>query len=335
VACLSKGGDFADRLPNPGLVRVLNKPDGFSPRTVLRLRHLIRRLDPDLVHSHNLGALIYAACATWFGRTHPILHGEHGRPDEGPEAAKRDRQRMLFFKAARRVHTVSRSLLDHFLDAGFPESRMIALVNGVDTARFRPGDRRRARARLSLPAEAPVLAVVGRLIASKQHLLLFRSLEGLVDSFPEVILLVVGDGGTDQQAIREAARSSKVASHIRMEGFQPDPRPYYHAADLLVAPSRVEGLSNVVLEAMACGLPALLHDACGNRELIDDGLDGVVADLGTERKLAGAIKELLIDGGRLREYGRRAREKVLARFSLQGMAEAYEEIYRELASRRR
>lgn len=335
VACLSKSGDFADRLPDPRLVHALGKPEGFSLPTVLRLRRLIRRLDPDVIHSHNLGALIYTACATFFGRTRPVLHGEHGQPDDGPAAAKRNRQRMLFFKAARKIHTVSHGLFAHFLDAGFPASKMIALVNGVDTTRFHAGDRARAREQLSLPADAPVLAIVGRLTVSKQHLLLFEALEEVVDSFPGTILLVVGDGGKDGAAIHQAARSSKVASQIRMEGFQPDPVPYYHAADLLVAPSRVEGLSNVVLEAMACGLPALLHDACGNRELIDHGRDGVVADLGSAAKLAGAIKELLADLGRLRDYGRNAREKAVGGFSLEGMAAAYEAIYRELAANRR
>jgi glycosyltransferase involved in cell wall biosynthesis len=317
------------------LVHVLDKPDRFSPRTIFRLRRLIRRLDPDVVHSHNLGALIYTACATRFGRTRPVLHGEHGKPDDGPDAGRRIRQRLKFFKAARRVHTVSHSLRAHFLEAGFPESKLLAIVNGVDTARFRPGDRGRARLDLSIPAEAPVLAIVGRLIASKQHQLLFRALEEVVDVFPEVVLLVVGDGGRDQVAIREAARTSKVTPHIRMEGFQPDPRPCYLAADLLVAPSRVEGLSNVVLEAMACGLPALLHDACGNREMIDQGVNGLVADLGSPGKLADAIKSSLQDPARLREFGRHAREKVVTCFSLRSMADAYEEVYRELAAGRR
>lgn len=335
VACLSKGGDFAERLPDPSLVYALGKTEGFSAPTVFRLRRLIRRLDPDVVHSHNLGALIYSACSTFFGLTRPILHGEHGAPDDGPDAERRNHQRRRLFKAARRVHTVSHSLLNYFRETGFPDSKLVALVNGVDTNRFHPGDRRKARLELSVPVEAPVLLIVGRLIASKQHQLLFRALEEVVEAYPETMLLVVGDGGRDRETIREAARSSRVGAHIRMEGFKPDPRPYYRAADLLVAPSRVEGLSNVVLEAMACGLPALLHDACGNREVIDQGVDGVVAGLSSVESLAESIKSLLRDPESLRDYGRRAHRKVVTKFSLQSMADAYEETYRALAAPRR
>jgi len=332
VACLAKGGEFAARLPDPNLVYVLAKPEGFSPRTVLKLSTLIHRLKPDVVHSHNLGALIYTACATLFGRTRPILHGEHGQPDDGADASKRDRQRRRVFKAARRVHTVSQALLDHFLAAGFPASKLLALINGVDTERFQPADREGARQELSIPPMVPVLVVVGRLIESKKHRLLFEALEAVVASHPETVLLVVGAGGKDEAAIREAAASSKVAANIRMEGFNSDPRPYYHAADLLVAPSQIEGLSNVVLEAMACGLPPLLHDACGSDEVIDDGIDGTVTNLSSAGQISDAIVHLLNDPPRLAEMGRRSREKVVGRFSLGAMADAYEKTYRQLAT---
>lgn len=335
VACLSKSGEFAARLPDPDLVHVLAKPEGFSPRTVLRLRRLIRKLRPDLIHSHNLGALIYAACSTFFGRSHPILHGEHGQPDDGPEAVKRNRQRRRYFKAARRVHTVSHGLLDHFLAAGFPNSKLLALVNGVDTQRFHAGEREQARSDLSIPPDANVLVIVGRLISSKKHLLLFEALENVVASFPQTVLIVVGGGGADEAAINEAAASSKVATCIRMEGFKSDPLPYYRAADLLVAPSQIEGLSNVVLEAMACGLPPLLHDACGSGEVIDHGIDGVVTDLSSAENLATAINGLLADRTAMLEMGLRARQKVVERFSLQEMAKAYESIYRQLSGENR
>jgi len=332
VACLARSGEFANRLPDPQLVHVLEKPEGFSPRTVLRLFSLIRKLKPDVIHSHNLGALIYAACATLFGRTRPILHGEHGQPDDGAEAEKRNRQRMRLYKAARKVHTVSIGLLDYFLSAGFPKSKLVALVNGVDTKRFSPGDRHVARQELDIEPSSEVLVIVGRLITSKMHGLLFQALESIAAKNPNILLLVVGAGGQEEKEITAAAAESKAAAHIRMEGFQTDPRTYYHAADLLVAPSQIEGLSNVVLEAMACGVPPLLHDACGSGEVIDHGVDGYVADLATVDRLAESIDLLLSDRKKLEEMGQHARRKVEERFSMEKMASGYEEIYRELAA---
>ena len=149
--------------------------------------------------------------------------------------------------------------------------------------------------------------------------------------FGQYFAEVRGTTSSFEEAIREAAASSKISSSIRMEGFGDDPLPYYRAADLLVSPSQIEGLSNVVLEAMGCGLPPLLHDACGSGEVIDDGVDGVVADLTSADKISAAIRNLLGDPAQLAAMGSRAREKVVGQFSLKKMADAYESIYRELA----
>lgn len=333
VACLSRSGAFAERLPDPANVYPLQKPDGFSWRTVHLLRKLIREIDPAVVHTHNLGALIYASLASRFGRLRPILHGEHGTPETGPDTRRRNLQRKLFFHAAHKVHTVSHGLRRHFVDAGFPESKLIPLINGVDTRRYQPGARGDARRKLRLPPESSVLLMVGRLTASKRHLLLFEAFERVVNELPQSILVVVGDGGNDGDPIRQAARNSPVSKQIRMEGFQADLRDYYHAADLLVAPSRVEGLSNAVLEAMACGLPPLLDDACGNSEVVQDQVEGAIRNLDSPSRLADEILSLLGDPVLLQRFSSRARDRILARYSLERMANDYETTYREVAGR--
>src|SRR6188472_3490772 len=81
VCCLERGGDFIQRLPNPAHVSVLKKPSGFSFRTVAALAKVISEVRPTLVHSHNLGPLIYSSLATGFGLSRPILQGEHGLPE--------------------------------------------------------------------------------------------------------------------------------------------------------------------------------------------------------------------------------------------------------------
>jgi glycosyltransferase involved in cell wall biosynthesis len=334
VCCLERSGAFADRLPDPKNVYPLGKGDGFSLRAVWQLYRLIRRLRPHVVHTHNLGALIYAGAATFGGRWRPILHGEHGQPDDGIEQRRRLRQRKRLFRIARKVHTVSHSLRDFFLSQGFPAEQILPLVNGVDTERFVPADRQAARREVGIPESARVAVVVGRLIHSKGHLGLFKAFEGVVAAYPDAILLVVGAGGSDEAEIASAASSSPVAPHIRMEGFRSDPRPFYAAADVLISPSTIEGLSNVVLEAMACGLPGLLHDACGNREVIRDGIDGIVADLSTEPGIERALIEQFQDPAKLQALGQSARVSVVERFSLDRMADAYAEVYIALSRRK-
>ncbi len=161
VCCLERGGDFIQRLPEPANVSVLHKSSGFSFRTVGKLANVISQVRPNLIHTHNLGPLIYTALATGMGLSRPILQGEHGLP--APQRAPKFlRQRKIFYRACRRVQTVSQGLRDDLIQLGMPGSKMVVIINGVDTERFVPGDAQRARAEIGLPKEGPVLGIVGR-----------------------------------------------------------------------------------------------------------------------------------------------------------------------------
>jgi len=118
-----------------------------------------------------------------------------------------------------------------------------------------------------------------------------------------------------------------------MVGFQSNPLPYYRAMDLLAVPSIVEGMSNVVLEAMACGVPVLAHNACGNSEMLTHGVDGLVEDLATVENLQQALAATLKNRGQLPLMGEKARENVVSRFSISKMIQNYEDLYRRTAGR--
>jgi glycosyltransferase involved in cell wall biosynthesis len=114
-------------------------------------------------------------------------------------------------------------------------------------------------------------------------------------------------------------------------GFSDQPHSIYPAIDLLAVPSVNEGLSNVILEAMACGVPVLSHQACGSVEAITGGSDGVVADLGSAAALAAELANLLHRSDTLAAMGARARQTAVSRFSLSQMADQYAELYRQLS----
>jgi glycosyltransferase involved in cell wall biosynthesis len=331
VCCLERSGAFATRLPKPAQVYPLERPPGPSLRTVVRLARLIRWLRPEVVHTHNLGPLFYGGLATALGRWVPLLHGEHGQLTEMELSPRRLRQRRWFYRACRKVHTVSRGLRDHLVQLGLPEEKIEVLVNGVDAGHFSPGSRKEARAQLGLPADALVLGVVGRFIPSKRHAALIEAFTAARRQFLQAHLLVVGAGGTESEAVAAQVRASAAAERIHLAGFQADPRPFYRAMDVLVAPSIHEGLSNVVLEAMACGVPVLAHTACGNAEVIAAGEDGLLADLGTRELLVNELQKLLASPDRLPALGEQARKKAETQFSLDAMVRGYERIYREVA----
>jgi glycosyltransferase involved in cell wall biosynthesis len=330
AACLRFRGDFAERMPDPGKVVVLGKNAGFSPGAVRRLRTHLRATGADLLHSHNLGTLIYAAAATFGGRTIPIVHGEHGQLQPQDLTPKRLLQRRLLFRLCRRLHAVSAGLRDHLRDHGLDSGgRILATPNGVDSLRFRmAADAAAAKAALGFQPDDLVVGIVGRLVALKRHRLLFEALEKLAGELPTLRLLVVGDGGAERDELVAAMRAHPQAGRIVWAGHRNDLENCYPAMDLLAAPSEIEGLSNAVLEAMACAVPVLAHQACGNAEVIDRHRSGYLADLRDAAGLANELRAALGDPGELRRRGAEARRIVLERYSMEAMEACYRELYR-------
>jgi glycosyltransferase involved in cell wall biosynthesis len=332
VCCLEREGSFASRFPKPEQIYTLQKSNGFSIRSLFGLIKLIWRIQPHVIHSHNLGTLIYASTATAQGRWKPILHGEHGQLAGEHSEPRRVRQRMKYFPHCRALHTVSHSLREHFSEFGFAPADFRVIVNGVDTERFQPGDKKAARRELGLQEDAPTIGMLGRFGPYKRHDLLLKAFEEATARVPDAQLLVVGGSGPEEDNVKRQANESRVADRIWLTGFQDDPRRHYHAMDLLVIPSINEGLSNALLEAMASGVPALCNAAaCGSEEVISPGEDGFITEISTSSGLAKDLADAMSDPARLVDMGRTARKNIEQHFSIEKMVSEYQRIYRELA----
>jgi glycosyltransferase involved in cell wall biosynthesis len=332
VCCLDQAGEFARRLTPAATIHVLDKPAGFSWTAVRRLSALMKQVRPHLLHTHNLGPLIYSGLASSWGRRCPILHGEHSLLSPADLRPKRLWQRKIFYRACRRIHTVSQDSAQQLISLGLPKEKIMVIPNGVDTEKFAPGDRTAARAKVdSIPENAFVIGIVGRFGPYKRHADLIEAFTQVAAHWPEAHLLVVGGGGPEEATVRRLAELSPIAGRIHFTGFQNDPRPWYHAMDLLVVPSVNEGMANAVLEAMACGLPVLAHDICGNSEMLTHGVDGLIEDLGTPAKLATHLEAALRRATELPTLGAAARKTATTRFALADMVENYAQHYKKLA----
>lgn len=334
VACLRSSGDFADKLPSPQQVYVLGKGSSFTLGAVTALNREIRRVQPDVVHTHNLGPLIYASMATAAGTVVPIVHGEHGQIQERERNARRRWQRRLLYHCCAGLHTVSHSMLQSLNTDGIPVNRMTAIPNGVDARRFCPGGSKlSSRTTIGMPPNALVLGIVGRFVALKRHRLLLDAFTQLALKIPATRLLIVGAGGDDEAAVTALIENHPLRHSIDWVGMQSNMVPYYQAMDLLVAPSMIEGLSNAVLEAMACGVPVLAHQACGNSEVIEHEQNGFCDDLSDLDDLVRALLQRLADRAALANTGRAARQHVVDNFSLESMACGYHTLYTRCARR--
>ena len=328
--CLARGGRFVQRVPDPGRIHVLGKPEGFSPSTIAALSRHIRRIAPDVIHTHNFGPLIYTSLAAPASGVR-ILHGEHAELTPSELAAHRRIIRRVLYYRVNRVHTVSASLRESLIREGFPAGKIEVIVNGVDTAHFQPGPKEASRRETGLPVEGTLLGLVGRFGPYKRHAELIGAFEQLAAADSTLALVFVGSGGPLEESTRRRAAASPFASRIHFAGFQADPRPWYRALDLLVLPSTNEGLSNALLEAMASGIPAIGHTACGNADVIRDTANGFLRDVSTPARLCDSLASVLAIRDTLPALGHAARLTVETGFASQSMAAGYARCYRQIA----
>ncbi|MBI1853644.1 MAG: glycosyltransferase [Planctomycetes bacterium] len=194
-------------------------------------------------------------------------------------------------RRARRFIVVSRSLLGDVEALGLDPSRAHVIPNGVDFSCFQPIDRAAARSQLGVPAEGKMLLAVGRLHPVKNFPLLFDALSRLDK---DVSLYVVGAGGEEAMLRALAARAETPGRiHFVGERTQRELAKWYSAADVFCLSSIREGCPNALLEALACGTPAVSTDVGDVREVItSDGIGTVVREPGSDA-FADALRAAL------------------------------------------
>ena len=232
------------------------------------LMRLLPRVDVVHVQGFSKKNVLLTALARVFARP-VIVHLQTAKHDEPQTIEAQGRLAWWAFTSADRYFAVSRNLAQRYLDAGLPAERIQEIPNGVDVTRFFPAtdtERRELRQRLGLPVDRPLILFVGVISPDKQpHVLLdaWAQLESR-ERLGSTLMFV---GATDPRlfelegrlAEQLQERLAQVADgdRVRFAGPTREIEHYYRAADLVVMPSIREGLPNVVLEAMACGLPVV------------------------------------------------------------------------------
>jgi glycosyltransferase involved in cell wall biosynthesis len=210
--------------------------------------------------------------------------------------------------------------------------RTAVIPSGVDTERFRPcADRGAAKRRLGLTGDRPVIGTVGRLEPRKGTATLLAAVAALrATGRHDAIVVVVGDGPLREELAREAARLG-IAPHVRLLGDLADVRSALEALDVFVLPSRTEGMSNALLEAMAMELPVVATAVGGTPEVVGDGRTGLLVGADDPAAMAAAISRLLDDPAAASCVGAAARQTVEEKFGARSMVRQLEAVYAAVA----
>jgi glycosyltransferase involved in cell wall biosynthesis len=236
--------------------------------------------------------------------------------------------RRLILRACARadgIITVSAALRDGLAAIGVPPERVTVLRNGVDLKQFRPLDREATRRRLGLTGK--VLISVGHLIARKGHDLIVAAMPSL----PGFTLLIAGEGEERPKLERMIAELG-LGDRVRLLGSRPHAElpELYGAADALILASSREGWANVLLEAMACGTPAIASDIWGNPEVVAKPEAGILMTERTAKGVADAVHSLF--GPRM--PSREATRAYASAFSWDATTEGQIELFRRIMAQR-
>ncbi len=298
-----------------------------SPTLLPVLMANLRSFKPDVIHAHNLffRTTELAAALRIFSRT-PLVTTLHLGEMTGGGRLFRSMVRVYEAIVGRcvlhksdRITAVSEAVAVHAIRRG-AGSDVTVIPNGVDVSRFAPGEG---------GPDGKTVLFVGRLVPNKGPDVLLRALPSLAAAFPEVRVLVTGDGPMRGKLTRLAAALG-VADVVEFLGHRSDIPELMKEASVFVRPSTLEGLPLTVLEAMSTGIPVVATPVGGTPEIVLHGKTGYIIPMGDHNALSDRIVQVLKSPDEAQQMGARARDLVMSDYTWDRAVDMTERLYLEL-----
>jgi glycosyltransferase involved in cell wall biosynthesis len=299
--------------------------------------HLLRHGRGGIYHSRSEGAPGWLAVIAGYllgGRS--IIKLRSGRPAFEGRVSGSPINRWQFvtmLRLAHRVTVVNGEVQQFIRSLGIRPERVLLIPNFVDTKLFQPHtpeEKTAKRKELGLSLEKTIVVFVGRVVWVKGLDVLLQAWAALSENVrKETLLVIVGDGA-ERQNLEKLSESLGIQDSILMVGMKEGVRDYYQAADMFVLPSRSEGMSTSLTEAMACGLPVIASSVGAAPDVVRDGENGILFQSENHQELAQKLAALFEQRDRWDEMGKRARETVTAygdvSVTLKQVLQLYEEL---------
>jgi glycosyltransferase involved in cell wall biosynthesis len=326
------GGELAGEVERMGIrVRSLDVQRSLTEvRSLVRLvqvARVLRREGVHIVHGYLYAGNIVGAVAGLLAKV-PVRIVSKRSLDSYPSKAKLLACR-LGNRLADRV-TVNARAVGQFVakEEGCAPGKMVLIPNGVDFSRFQEHGNEGKEA-LGLSPRDRVVGTVGRLTWKKDPDCLLSAAHMILQEEPDTRFLIVGDGPL-RPHVEKRAEELGIHARCLFTGTVSDVLPLLRACDVFVLSSVIEGAPNALLEALACGKPAVVTDAGGNGEVVRDGQTGFVVPRNDPQRLAEATVRLLRDPDLAVRMGEAAMKDMEERFSLSRMVRSIESLYEEL-----
>jgi glycosyltransferase involved in cell wall biosynthesis len=319
-----RDGPLRDRFAAEVPTRTLPKHGKIDPLFLIRLVREIRRSAPDIVQTWGTTANVWGSLAARLARV-PRLIVTEGALDEWKGRLHRKIDRVVYRWADALVCN-SAQVADFLRGHGAAPERTHVITNAV------------AAFELAEPVEADVIGYLGRLHPVKGADVLIESLPAVIAARPGVRCIVAGPAAAPieqdfAERLRSRAGKLGLEANVQLCGALDDPAVLFRQIAVLVVPSRSEGSPNVVVEAMAAGVPVVATAVGGVPEIVTDGVNGTLVRPEDPAALAHAILDCLADRSSARVRAARARDGVLAQHALAAVTGAWVSLYAGLGTR--
>lgn len=337
VACLHGHGVFWEELTTLGVPTRSLSFHHLFPSYVPALAWLCLTRRYDLVHTHLLASNVIAKPVAALSGVGVRINHDHcndKRSDPRWWAAEADRITNRF---STHVIAVSESTREYLLaHENLPPDRVTTIHNGVDLEVYKPRPKRRAvtRSEWQLPAEAYIIAGIGRLTYQK-NFSLFLEVAAEVSRFEPQTFFILAGTGEEEPKLRQQARELGIEKRVRFLGYVKEMSALYPALDMLLLTSRYEGLPITVLEAMAGGIPIVAARLDGVQEILTDEKDALLATPGDRTAFVSRVLALVQRPEAGKRYAEAALATVEAEYSAQTMTRRVETIYSHYLNARR
>jgi len=331
IAVLRPGGALEAEAKEAGIeIAVFPRGGRFDLSPVAALAKLLSRRRVRIVHSFLFLDALYARLAAGLAGTSVRIASLRG-VDYAPRSIHAYLDRFLALSTTCLV-TNSFWIRRQAKEWGFRRVRTETIPNGVDAARFVGKDRFALRKELEIEPSAFVVGIVGRLSPEKDHATFLRCAAEVAKACPRACFVVVGDG-PERERIERATAYLGLEGVVRMTGWREDIADVMPAFNVLALTSRSESFPNVILEAMAAGVPVVATRVGGVPEIVEDGRTGLLRAAEDDRGLAREVLRLESDAALRTRIVETAYNVVREEYSIERMVRRYEGLYRELLSR--
>lgn len=319
VLCLRTGGLFEDELRQAKIqftvIGDLKRPIFFN---LFRIIKFIRKCKPDIVHTHLFGGDFYGRICARLAGVKKIISTEQNLNFN--ENFLKKIAKYFSAKLAFKIVAASGAIKKYLVEReGIKEEKIEVIYNGVEIEKFIKTDRDYSKVQK--------IGSIGRLTRQKGFDYLIKAAANI----PEIKTAIAGVGEEGAFLLKEV-KTLGLEDRVRLAGPQKDIFGFLGLLDIFVLPSRWEGFGIVILEAGLSGLPVIASRVDGIKEIITDGVDGILFAPGNIKELTLKLKKMLANPSERARLGKNLQEKVREKFDIKKITKQYEELYLDIAN---